>query len=259
MNFILESISLFLQKWEVELDVAVTKLVQVPDLEEAIVHSVRFTEFEEKKDRKGQFEDKGYLTRLGEVKTAFWKIVMCLWKVQCMYKVSTDYESQDIWTIRELAVNRGLKIQVKKEERKNMNKSSHFYQMYFSKRGEKLSTLMSFLSRALIDKEFQRFIEKLPKIFQYYAAAQREAIYDRQIENVETIIMSKYKNAYLQFRTIFGLKLNYTPQLVKDKTQFSHKRIDLVKRFQKKMFKYARDRLKEFQPLEGRPRTGSVS
>lgn len=126
-----------------------------------------------------------------------------------------------------MAVEAYFKIKTERNE-KAPNRDDQLYQIYFGESEEKVAKsqrVFNFVSKAIIDTSFHKFAHKMPKILKYYAIAQKSSVYDKQQHIIENIIQLKYKEIYNQFRSLVGLKLNYTVRLINDSTKPNGKKI----------------------------------
>ena len=91
VNFALESIAILVGKNEIAIDLATNKLIQVPDLSQAILDSLTFEEYEQKIQRKVNTNEmlpevhEVILANLKSLKTSMWVFVLLMWYVQCIY------------------------------------------------------------------------------------------------------------------------------------------------------------------------------
>jgi hypothetical protein len=128
---------------------------------------------------------------------SIWRFVLTLWYFQCLFMVENNPdEDAEAWKIRKLAIKKCLRLP--EEERAEQSDHS-LYAIYFSDGFDPErsgNSVLHFVAKALVDSEFNSFAHQLPKILKYYAASQREEIYDKQAVYVESIIQSKYRQVY---------------------------------------------------------------
>ena len=105
VNLILESVGIVVGQYPIEINLDKNMLIQTPDLEQAILDSIQFTEFEQKLSRKintNEMKQEKYdkmLSKLKETKMGFWNFILMLWLVQCSFMVKNSKESKE-WNIR---------------------------------------------------------------------------------------------------------------------------------------------------------------
>ena len=122
INYVLEAVSLFLGHNEIEIDIARNKLIQIPDLSEAILQCVTFTEFDEKIRKKLQMNEIDQMSyefivsqKLRLVKFALWKFIIIMWYFECLYMTKNSGQGQmsdqmSNWAIRLEGVSAALKM-----------------------------------------------------------------------------------------------------------------------------------------------------
>ena len=80
-----------------------------------------------------------------------------------------------------------LGIPVSKEY--SLNTSLDLYSIYFNEEAsQEKSDNLTFVSRALVDQQFSKFAQKIPKILKYYIKTQKEQIYDKNVVSVDNIV-----------------------------------------------------------------------
>ena len=117
VNLILESVGIVIGQYPIEINLDKNMLIQTPDLEQAILDSIQFTEFEQKMNRKintNEMKQEKYdkmMSKLKETKMGLWNFILMLWLVQCTFMVKNSKESKE-WNIRLQSVQKILKIKV---------------------------------------------------------------------------------------------------------------------------------------------------
>ena len=189
LKFVLESIAIYFDTNQIKVQINKNEIIQSPNIHQTILNSFRLPEFEEALFKKMQLNQIAHDTqllikdKLNNVKLHLWRFTLLMWLMQCSFKANNcDDADQQEWQIRHSAILQLFRLKNQEATSPKMA-DNHLHSLYFDTdqpnslpRG---NHMLLFISRALVDPQFHSFVDRLPKVMQFYAVSQKDEIYDK--------------------------------------------------------------------------------
>eukprot|EP00347_Sterkiella_histriomuscorum_P022726 403337392 len=218
--------------YKITIDINLQTLANAQNIELGLSSLIKFQEYEDKINQ--QMAGNQISARLKiqvdknlfKVKVAVWKIMLQLWQIQCEFRgINKSRKDSLQFQFRSIQIKKTLQMKLSKEE-SNLNfqklntELKSIYKHYNT-------SICEYIGKIILDEQFTRFLQNLPKLFQSYSKRNQETISYYKLQ-VEDLIKIEYHSQYQRIKELFGLKLNYT--IYYDQSQ---EQTVLLKRFNK--------------------------